>query len=180
MGFCISSPSAWYTMRWRATVGLSGKARRDDGEPPVGAAAVAVAGMAGVLLALVDQVERRAARALPDARGFSRDAHVAGFSSHVFCEHQRLADDEEQHQPHAAEQLEVHPASVGVVEGDVQVGAPMKTKNADPAPVEARARPRRAAGPARTASVRTRLRPQQRARRRAPRRTASRAPSAST
>src|SRR5688572_27737228 len=38
---------------------LSGEARRDDRQPPVRVAAFAVAGVAAVRLALVDQVERQ-------------------------------------------------------------------------------------------------------------------------
>src|SRR5512134_9315 len=58
--------------------GLSGERRRDDGEAPVGAAALTVAGVAAVRLALVDQLEalRLQARepladALGDAQGLS-------------------------------------------------------------------------------------------------------------
>src|SRR5687767_14503313 len=55
--------------------GLTGEARRDDGEPPVRVAAGPRAGMAGVLRALVDQLElERLERgeALTNSRG---DAH---------------------------------------------------------------------------------------------------------
>src|SRR6185503_12504136 len=66
---------------------LAGKARRGNGEPPVRAAARAVAGVADVLLAFVDQVEvERLERgeALTDSRC---DAHLsAGFFSSMYLE----------------------------------------------------------------------------------------------
>ena len=58
MGFCISSPSAWYTMRWRATVGCAGEARRHDRQPPVRARRRAVS-----------RRGRRAARSRRPGRG---------------------------------------------------------------------------------------------------------------
>lgn len=64
--------------------GLAGEARRDDGEAPVRAAAGTRAGVAGVLRALVHQVEfqrlergEALADALRDAQGFSSPTCLA-------------------------------------------------------------------------------------------------------
>jgi hypothetical protein len=55
---------------------LAGEARRDDGEAPVRAAAFAPAGMAGVLRALIDELQRdrlEGLQALPDGVGERQD-----------------------------------------------------------------------------------------------------------
>src|SRR5262249_44854787 len=55
---------------------LSGKARRDDGEAPVGAAALPVACMAAMRFAFVDQLE---------LQRLQRGAALFGLCGHVHC-----------------------------------------------------------------------------------------------
>src|SRR6266403_245165 len=53
-------------------------------------------------------------------------------------EEQRLHDHEDQHQAHAAEQLEIDPQVGGIVVGHVQVRGAHESEESDPAPVEPR------------------------------------------
>src|SRR5918996_4028435 len=57
---------------------------------------------------------------------------------HVPGEHQGLRQDKEQHQTHAAEELEVDPVVGGEVVGDVEVERAHEYEETDPAPVEPR------------------------------------------
>src|SRR5688500_2794549 len=50
---------------------------------------------------------------------------------------QRQGEHEDEHQPHAAEELEVHPVVGRIVVGDVQVERAHEGEEADPAPVQA-------------------------------------------
>src|SRR5439155_9100134 len=80
-----------------------------------------------------------AARAQPAARGLPRtDPSARGvLLLDVAGEKYRLQHDEYEHQPHAAEELEIDPGIGREVVGDEQIGRSHEDEEARPAPVEA-------------------------------------------
>src|ERR671922_1016814 len=105
-------------MRWRATVGLPAKrgdtmVRRQCVLPPGRAPAwPACCALSSTSSRSTGSSAARRSRIL--AATFILLLDEAG-------QHQRLGEDEEQHQAHAAEELEVHPVVGGKVVGHVQI-----------------------------------------------------------